>query len=67
MSITEAIDFIDLDAGMVRMADGTELPITDWFDCDGDPCEPDQAVTIVAGTEAFGWIDAELSPPLTVH
>lgn len=67
MSITEAIEYVDLDAGMVRLADGTELPITDWFDCDGDDCEPENAVTIVAGSEAFGWIDVELSRAETVH
>jgi hypothetical protein len=55
--------FEDWDAVVVRasgsyvlLEDGGTVPITEWLDCDGDECEPCDAVTCVAGSDDFGWI-----------
>lgn len=59
--------FEDWDAVVVRpsgsyvlLEDGETVPITEWLDCDGDECGPEDAVCCVAGTDAFGWIVIEL-------
>lgn len=59
---TLGIELIDLDTRRVVLTDGTILPITDFFDEDGDDCEPEEAVTCVAGTDEFGWLDIEILP-----
>ena len=67
MKLTDDIEFVDMTEGNVVMADGTILPITDWFDDDGEDCEPSEAVMIVAGNDDYGWIDVAVSGPETVH
>lgn len=67
MRFTEDIEYVDVTNGQVVLADGTILPITDWFDSNGDDCEPDEAVMVVAGSDAFGWVDVAVSGPETVH
>ena len=43
------------------MEDGQELPITNFFDPDGDDCDFDDAVTCVAGPDKDGfWISIDL-------
>lgn len=44
----------------VLLADDTVLPITDWFDDEGDGCEPGEAVAAVAGRDGFGWLSIDL-------
>ena len=39
----------------VLLGDGKQVPITNWFDGNGDECEKPDAVVIVAGTEAAGF------------
>lgn len=67
MKITEDIEYIDVTRGTIVLADGTELPITDWFDRDGEDCDPADAVAVVAGSDEFGWIDVDVSQPETLH
>ena len=39
--------------------EGHVLPITDWFDEDGDDCASDEAVVCIAGTEGR-WFAIDL-------
>lgn len=61
------VECIDLSTLTVIMSDGMVLPITDLFDKYGDDCEPDDAVAIVAGSEAYGWLDIEIVEKRTLH
>lgn len=50
--------------------DGEQLAITNWFDEDGDECDPDEAVACVAGPDRDGhwWaIDLIETDPVTVN
>lgn len=48
--------------GVAITEDGQELPVTHWFDIDGDDCEPDDAVSVVAGPDRDGlWLAIDLS------
>lgn len=43
------------------LEDGEALPITEFFGCGGDECEPDDAVSCVAGpTKAGTWLCIDL-------
>lgn len=57
------------DENVVVMSDGTEIPITNYFDEWGEECEPDDAVTCVAGSDSYGWITIDLTEfeQITVH
>ncbi len=47
----------DLARKTVVMEDAQELPITNFFDSDGDDCDFDDAVTCVAGPDKDGlWV-----------
>lgn len=62
------IETVMIDAGLVLIEGGVTLPITHWFDCDGEECEPDDAVSIVAGTDDYGWLTIDVSGEAeTVH
>ena len=61
------VSVVDLKTLTVTMGDGTVLPITNLFDSDGEDCEPDDAVAIVAGTDDYGWLDIAISEKETVH
>lgn len=40
---------------------GDALPVTNWYDEDGDECEPGDAVAAVAGPQQDGsWISFDL-------
>lgn len=54
------VEFLSTGAGFVLLDDGTQLPITDYFDADGDDCEPARATVCVAGTDDFGWLTIDL-------
>lgn len=42
--------------------DGQELPITHCFDSDGDDCDSDDAVTVVAGPDRDGlWLRIDMA------
>lgn len=60
---------INLDTLEVLMDDGTVLPITDMFDDDGEECEADSAVSIVAGVQGVGFLSIDMGEltPITVH
>lgn len=61
---------IDFDSGVVIMSDDSVLPITNWFDEDGDECEADDAVSLVCGTGGV-WVTISLAEfagePETMH
>lgn len=41
---------------------GEELAVTNWFDADGDECQPGNAVVAVAGPDKEGrWYAIDLS------
>lgn len=63
------ISYVDLDGGVVCLIDGQTAPITNLLDVWGDDCEPENAVVIVAGPFAGGWlsIDLEFYTPRTLH
>ena len=54
------IEVLDLDDRVAVMSDGSTLPLTDFFDDDGDDCEPWDAVVCVAGSDSFGWLTISL-------
>ena len=39
------------------------VPVDEWYDEDGEPCEPDEAKYCVAGADGFGWVTIELAAP----
>lgn len=63
------IEYIDLEDEVVVMSDGSFVPITDFFDCDGDECGADDAVSCVAGPFDDGWLSIDLhdAEPVAVH
>lgn len=36
------------------------MPITSWFDDEGEDCDPDDAIVCVAGSEGLGWVTITL-------
>lgn len=55
-----AIAYVDLDRRYVVLNSGDTLPLTNMFDDDGEECEADSAVSIVAGTDDSGWYSVRL-------
>lgn len=43
------------------------MPVTDWFDKDGEDCEPEEAFVCVAGADGFGWITITLGNPVRLN
>ena len=54
------IEAVSLSRAEVVLADGSILPIVNWFDCDGDECDRGDAVVAVAGCDRFGWTAIDL-------
>lgn len=54
------VGMVSLDGGFVLLVTGDTLPITHFFDGDGDDCEPEDAVCIVAGSGDL-WLSIEVS------
>ncbi|MDW9880494.1 hypothetical protein GOA90_25235 [Sinorhizobium meliloti] len=50
------IERISIEGRFVVLSDGEVLPITDFFDDEGDDCEPADAVECVAGRDGYGWM-----------
>lgn len=69
MSKTRDIALIDHDKRILVFDDGASLPITHYFDIEGDDCEPDDAVSCVAGADGQGWytIDLRHYVPASIH
>lgn len=64
------IECINISDAFIHMSDGTTLPITEFIDENGDDCDPDDAVVVIAGNDNFGWISVEILEgyePVTVH
>ena len=61
------VELINLDTREVFMADERVLPITHMFDCNGDDCDANEAVVIVAGIQGYGFLTIDLEPGPTFH
>ena len=48
------VDAVNKGIGYALTNDGKTIPITDCLDADGEPCESDDAVSVVAGPDADG-------------
>lgn len=55
------IELIDLEAEVAILSDGSTIPLTNFFDEDGDDCDPEDAVCCVAGNNDFGWLTISLA------
>lgn len=62
------IELVSLDNAFA-IVDGQVIPVTNWFDAEGEDCDPQDAVMCVAGTADFGWVSIELAfaDEVTVH
>lgn len=49
-----AVEAINRAAGLVLMADGSTVPVTNWLDADGDECDWQDARVAVAGPASDG-------------
>jgi hypothetical protein len=47
--------YVDLNAMTITLANGDHLSITNMFDDQGEECDPDEAVVVVAGDNDNGW------------
>lgn len=55
------VRLIETDNGWFCLLDSNVLlPVDNWFDEEGDPCEPEDAWYCVAGADDFGWMTIEL-------
>ncbi len=61
------VELIDMEGKRVFLTDGEVVPITDCFDADGDECDPDEAVAVVAGRDGYGWLTISIDERVTVH
>lgn len=64
------LEMLNVRRNFAVFKNGVILPITDYFDDEGEPCEGDVAVACVAGSDEFGWLDIEIYPPsckVTLH
>ena len=53
---------INMREGIAFTEDGQSLPVTHWLDSDGDDCDPDDAVAVVAGPDRDGlWLRIDMS------
>lgn len=55
------ISNIDILQKLVHLDSGEALPITNFFNSDGEDCDSFEAVACVAGTDDFGWITIDIS------
>lgn len=61
MSAQPEVSTIDPRRAEVVLQDGTVLPVTDWFDDDGEECGWESAVSCVAGPLPSGeWLSIDL-------
>lgn len=49
------IEALNVAEAIFLAADGCSYPITNWVDAEGDECEPEDAVTCVAGASDRWW------------
>lgn len=64
------VEMINLDTRTVMMSDGAVLEIVDFFDDDGDECEPRDATSCVAEKAGYGSLTIDIYPEdeaCTVH
>lgn len=65
----DAIAYVDLGGMLILLNSGDTLPITNMFDENGDECEADEAVSVVAGSDGLGWwsVGLEWAEPETLN
>lgn len=64
------VELLNLSQNYAVFTNGWTLPITDYFDDDGEACEADAAVYCVAGDETHGWLAISIEPACewaTIH
>lgn len=63
------VDGINHHKRLVVVEGGVILPIVEYRDSDGDVCDYEDAVSCIAGTDEFGWLNIDINDyePLTVH
>lgn len=54
------ISHVNRDLKIAVTDDNRSLPVTNWFDIAGDECDPDLAMTCVAG-KGDEWFSVDLS------
>lgn len=54
------VERICIDSRFVVLTDGEVLPITNFYDDDGDECEPADATSCIAGRDGYGWVTIEI-------
>lgn len=61
--------FINRVAEIAVLTDNRVIPVTNWFDTQGEDCGPEAAVVCVAGAENVGWytVDLVAGDYVTVH
>ena len=55
-----SIEWVNYTDESVGLSTGVVVPITDWYDADGDVCDPQEATVCVAGADAVGWFAIDL-------
>lgn len=60
---------INRDHCIAVLTDSSNVPVVHWFDIFGEECDPDDAVTCVAGSDEKGWyaVDLQNFDYATVH
>jgi hypothetical protein len=53
--------FLHGERWLAVMPHGQVVPVTNWFDDEGDDCEHTDAITCVAGCDEIGWMTIELT------
>lgn len=63
------VEAVFYEQAQALLADGRSIPVTDWLDEWGEPCDPDDAIACVAGSDAVGWIAIPLEQfeEATIH
>lgn len=68
--MTDSVDAINRGGSIALLSADLIVPITNWLDVFGEECDPDDAVSCVAGPDESGYwyaIDLTQFPAATVH
>lgn len=60
---TNQLDVVSLNrsSGVALLSNDAIVPVTNWFDFEGDECEEHLATTCVCGDADNGWFAVDLS------
>lgn len=62
--VNSPVRVLETEKGWFVLIDDALYPVSNWYDEDGDECEPSHALYCVAGNDVFGWMTIELAAPL---